>query len=135
MKRFRFYRGSRTARGGFNLVEAAFSLGIMSVGFLTLAPLMGFGLKTSRWARDDRISAQIARTLAEEEKQGTLGSAATYLDEQGQPCRPQDAAFVAQAVTQEVGNSASELTLRVTPVGAPGHARVYAVVLPGGANK
>ncbi len=71
----------------------------------------------------------------EEEKQGTLGSSPTYLDEQGAPCRASDAAFVAQPVTQTVGNSASELTLHVTPVGAPGHARVYAVVLPGGANK
>lgn len=135
MKRFRFHRGSRSARGGFNLVEASFSIGIMSVGFLTLAPLLGFGLKTSRWARDDRISAAIARTLAEEERQGTLGGGTAYLDEQGQPCRPQDAAFVVQPVTQPAGNSATELTLRVTPVGAPGHARVYAVVLPVGAEK
>ncbi len=46
MKRFRFHRGSRTARGGFNLVEAAFSLGVMGIGLLTLAPLLSFGLKT-----------------------------------------------------------------------------------------
>ena len=36
---------------------------------------------------------------------------------------------------QPAGSVASQLTLRVTPVGAPGRARVYAVVLPAGAEK
>jgi uncharacterized protein (TIGR02598 family) len=130
MRLIRFHRGSRSARGGFNLVEASFTIGIMSIGFLTLAPLMGFGLKTSRWARDDRASAQIARTLTEEAKQGTLGSGPAYLDDQGAACSPLNAAFVVQPVTQAAGNSASQLALRITPVGAPGRARVYAVVLP-----
>jgi uncharacterized protein (TIGR02598 family) len=129
MKLFRFHRDGRSARGGFNLVEASFTIGIMSVGFLTLAPLMGFGLKTSRWARDDRATAQIARTLTEEARQGTLGSGTACLDDQGAACNPLDAAFVVQPVTHVAG-SASQLTLRVTPVGAPGRARVYAVVLP-----
>ncbi len=102
----------------------------MSFSFLTLAPLLGLGMKTARLARDDRASAQIARTLVEEAKQGTLGTSTAYLDDQGTPCSPVDAAFVVQPVTQATGNAASQLTLRVTPVGAPGRARVYAVVLP-----
>ncbi len=134
MKRIRFNRGSRSARGGFNLVEVSFTIGILSIAIVTLGPLMVFGLKTSRSARDDRMSAQIARTLTEEAKQGTLGTATMYLDDQGAACSPLNAAFVVQPVTQSAGSGASRLSLRVTPVGAPGHARVYAVVLPAGAE-
>ena len=130
MKRNRFHRGSRSARGGFNLVEASFTIGILSFSLLTLGPLLGMGMKTVRLARDDRASAQIARTLIEEAKQGTLGTNTVYLDDQGTACSPLTAAFVVQPVTQATGNSASQLTLRVTPIGAPGRARVYAVVLP-----
>jgi 2-keto-3-deoxy-6-phosphogluconate aldolase len=111
-------------------VEVSFTVGIMSFSFLTLGPLLGLGMKTVRLARDDRASAQIARTLIEEAKQGTLGAGPVYLDDQGAACSPVSAAFVVQPVTQAAGNSASQLTLRVTPVGAPGRARVYAVVLP-----
>jgi type II secretory pathway pseudopilin PulG len=130
MKLVRFHRGSRSTRGGFNLVEATITLGIMSIAFLTLAPLMGMGLKSSRWARDDRLSAEIARTFVEEAKQGAPPASPAYLDDQGAACAPQNAAFVVQSVTQAAGNSASQLTLRVTPVGAPKRARVYAIVLP-----
>ena len=132
MKGIRFHRGSRSARGGFNLVEVSFTIGILSLAIVTLGPLMGFGLKTSRGARDDRTSAQIARTLTEEAEQGTLGAGPVYLNDQGGACSPLNAAFIAQPVTQAAGTSASQLALRVTPVGAPGHARVYAVVLPVG---
>lgn len=133
MKRIRFHRGSRSQRG-FNLVEVCITMGILSVAIVTMGPLMGLGLKDSRLARDDRASAQIARTLAEEARQGTLGAGLLSLDDQGAPCSPLSAAFVAQTVTRNVGNASSQLALRVTPVGAPGHARVYAVVLPVGAK-
>jgi hypothetical protein len=96
---------------------------------------MGLGLKTSRWGRDDRLSAQIARTLAEEEKQGTLGAGPAYLDDQGAACSARSAAFVVQPVIQSAGASASQLLLQVQPVGAPERAWVYAVVLPAGAEK
>jgi hypothetical protein len=134
MKRIRFHRGSCSARGGFNLVEVSFTIAVLSLAVVTLGPLMGFGLKTSRGARDDRASAQIARTLAEEAKQGTLGTGPVYLDDQGAACSPLSAVFIAQPVTQSAGSTGSQLALRVTPVGAPGHARVYAVVLPVGAE-
>ena len=135
MKRIRFHRGSRSARGGFNLVEVCFTIGVLSLAIVTLGPLMGVGLKTSRGARDDRASAQIALTLAEEAKQGTLGTGPVYLDDQGAACSPLNAAFIAQPITQSAGNSASQLALRVTPAGAPAHARFYAVVLPVGVEK
>jgi uncharacterized protein (TIGR02598 family) len=130
MKLFRFHRDSSSTRGGFNLVEASFTIGVLSLGFLTLAPLLSAGLKSARSSRDDRVSAQIARTLVEEAKQGTLGGGTLYLDEQGVACIPPGAAFAVQTTTQAVGNSASRLTLRVTPVGLPDHAQIYAVVLP-----
>jgi uncharacterized protein (TIGR02598 family) len=134
MKRIRFHRGNRSTRGGFNLVEVCITIGIISLAILVLGPLMGMGLKNSRTARDDRESAQIARTLAEEAKQGTLSSGTLYLNDQGAACSPLSAAFIAQAVTRSAGSSASQLALRVTPVGAPDHTRVYAVVLPVGAE-
>lgn len=130
MKLVQFHRGGRSARGGFNLVEVSFTVGILSFSLITLGPLLGMGMKTIRLARDDRASAQVARTLIEEAKQGTLGTSAVYLDDQGTACSPLTAAFVVQPMTQVAGNSASQLTLRVTPMGAPGRARVYAVVLP-----
>ena len=130
MKLNRFHHGSRSTRDGFNLVEASLAIGVMSFSFLTLGPLLGLGMKTARLARDDRASAQIARTVVEEAKQGTLGTGPVYLDDQGTATSPLHAAFVAQSVTQSAANSATQLTLRVTPVGAPNRARVYAVVLP-----
>jgi hypothetical protein len=135
MKLFFFHRGWGRTRGGFNLVEVSLTLGLLSVGFLTLAPLMGMGLKSSRWARDDRITAQIARTLTEEEKQGILGIGPAYLDDQGAACSPLGAAYVVQPVVQSAGSAASQLLLQVTPIGAPQRAWDYAVVLPVGAEK
>jgi uncharacterized protein (TIGR02598 family) len=134
MKGSCFHHGRCSERGGFNLVEVCFTIGVLSLAIVTLGPLLGMGLKTSRGARDDRMSAQIARTLTEEAKQGTLGTATVYLDDQGAACDPLNAAFVAQPVTRGAGSVASQLALRVTPVGAPGRARVYAVVLPVGAE-
>ena len=130
MKRMRFHRGRCSARGGFNLVEVSFTIGVLSLAIVTLGPLLGMGLKTSRGARYDRMSAQIARTFTEEAKQGTLGTATAYLDDQGAACSPLNAAYVVQPVTQNAGNVGAQLALRVTPLGALGHARVYAVVLP-----
>jgi hypothetical protein len=135
MKRILFRRDGRSARGGFNLVETCFTLGVVSFAFVTLAPMTGFGLRASAWAREDRLSAQIARTLTEEERQGTLGTSPVYLDAQGAASTPLNAAYIAQPVTQAAGTSASQLALRVTPVGAPGRARIYAVVLPAGAEQ
>jgi len=130
MKGFRFHRGRCSARGGFNLVEVSFTIGVLSLAIVTLGPLLGMGLKTSSNARDDRMSAQIARSFAEQAKQGALGSGTVYLNYQGLACNPPSAAFVVQPVIQSAGGVGSQLALRVTPVGAPGRARVYAVVLP-----
>jgi uncharacterized protein (TIGR02598 family) len=131
MNSFRIRAGEKKQRGGFSLVEATFSIGLMSFAFLTLAPLLALGMKTARLARDDRASAQIAQTLIEEAKQGTLAPGMAYLDFEGAACGSAQAAYTAQntPVTPYLGNaSLTQTTLRVTPVGAPDRVRIYAVV-------
>jgi uncharacterized protein (TIGR02598 family) len=130
MKLFLFNRGKKKQRGGFSLVEAAFSIGLLSFGILTLAPMLALGLKTSRLARDDRATAQIAQTLIEEAEQGTLAPGTVYLDFEGAPCSSPQAAYRAQSTSVPLaGNAALDrLTLQVTPLGAPDRARTYAVV-------
>lgn len=109
-------------------MEVTFSLGLLSSGFLILAPLLGVGLKASRLSRDDRSSAQIAQTLVEEARQGTLPSGTLYLDDEGAACPSTTAAYSVQTSTVSLAAPLSRLTLRVTPVGAPDHVRMYAVV-------
>jgi uncharacterized protein (TIGR02598 family) len=131
MKPFRFHHGRTYQRGGFSLAETTFSIGLFSFGFLSLAPLLALGLKTARLARDDRDTAQIAQMLIEEAKQGTLASGTVYLDVQGTALNsPQMAAYTAQTTSQTAVERASltQLTLRVTPLGAPDRTRIYAVV-------
>ena len=131
MKPFLSNQG-RKKRGGFSLVEATFSIGILSFGILTLAPLLVVGMKSSRIARDDRTTTQIAQNLVEEARQRTLAPGTIYLDSQGAACPAAKAAYTAQATSLPVaGNAAlTQTTLRLTPVGAPDRARTYAVVLP-----
>jgi len=131
MNSFRIGSGGKRQRGGFSLVEATFSIGLVSFGVLTLAPLLALGLKTARLARDDRATAQIAQTLTEEAKQGTLASGTVYLDIQGTPLSSaQTAAYTAQSTSQTVAGSGSltQLKLQITPLGAPDRTRIYAVV-------
>lgn len=113
-------------------MEATFSIGLMSFGFLTLVPLLALGMKTSRLARDDRATAQIARTLTEEARQGTLATGTLYLDIQGNVLTSARMAVYAvqnASVTPYLGNaSLTQMTLRVTPLGAPDRARIYGVV-------
>ena len=117
-------------------MEATFSIGLMSFGFLTLSPLLALGLKTARLARDDRSTSQIAQTLIEEAKQGTLASGTVYLDIQGTPLNSANstpmAAYAAQSTSQTVMGSSSltQMTLQITPLGAPDRKRIYAVVFP-----
>jgi uncharacterized protein (TIGR02598 family) len=132
MNSFRIYSGEKTHRGGFSLVEATFSIGLLSFGFLTLAPLLALGMKTARLARDDRATAQIAQTLIEEARQGTLVSGTVYLDIQGTTLgSAQTAVYTAQStlITPYLGNALlKQMTLKVTPLGAPDRTRIYAVV-------
>jgi uncharacterized protein (TIGR02598 family) len=131
MNSFRRLWGEKKKRGGFSLVEATFSIGLLSFGFLSLVPLLALGLKTARLARDDRATAQIAQTLMQQVEQGTLPSGTVYLDDQGDVLSSaQTAAFAAQSTPQAItGNSLlTRWTLRVTPLGAPDRARTYAFV-------
>jgi len=131
MKSFRRFSGRKRRRDGFSLVEATFSIGLLSFGLLSLAPLLALGLKTARGARDDRATAQIAQTLIQEAKQGTLPSGTVYLDIQGDTLSSsQSAAYSAQSTSQPMAGNTflTRLTLRVTPLGALDRARTYAVV-------
>jgi len=113
-------------------VEATLSLGLLCFAFLTLAPLLAIGQKTARLVHTDRDTAQIAQTLIEEAKQGTLTSGTSYLDFQGNPASSSHAAYSAQSTVGPVtGNTTlNRLTLQVTPLGAPNRVRTYAVVFP-----
>ena len=64
MKRFSSISQPLRSRCGFSLVEAVLSIGVMSFGFLALAPLLAVGMNGARGARENRVSAQIATTLA-----------------------------------------------------------------------
>lgn len=131
MKPF-LYNLSRKKRGGFSLVEATFSIGIFSCGILTLAPLLAVGMRTTKLARDDRTTTQIAQTLVEEARQGTLAPGMIYFDSQGAACPASKAVYTLQATSISVAGHATltQTTLRLTPVGAPDRARTYAVVFP-----
>jgi uncharacterized protein (TIGR02598 family) len=135
MKLFYFRRRQNRSKSGFNMVEATLSIGVMSLGFLTLIPLLALGSKTAGQARDNRATAQIAQTLIEEAKQGTLSSGTIYLDAEDNSCPRAQAIYSVQASLQPLGGSPAaaasptRLTLRVTPTGAPDRARIYAVVL------
>ena len=113
------------------MVEATLSIGIMSFGFLALISLLALGAKTARQARDNRATTQIAQTLIEEARQGTLSSGTICLDGQGNPSTSIQAIYTVQALLQPITGVASpmRLTLRITPTGAPDRARIYAVVL------
>jgi len=132
MNSFRICSGEKKRRGGFSLAEATFSIGLLSFGFLALAPLLGMGLKTARLARDDRATAQIAQTLTEEARQGTLAAGTVYLDIQGSVLTSaQAAAYSAKStsVTPYLGNaSLTQMRLQITPLGAPDRMRTYVVV-------
>jgi uncharacterized protein (TIGR02598 family) len=131
MKSFRIRVRDKTRRGAFSLAEATFSIGVLSFGLLSLAPMLALGLKASRQARNDRASAQIAETTVEEARQGTLTPGYAYFDDTGAALpSPQMASFAAQTTTQTSTQSAAltQMTLKVTPLGAPDRMRVYAVV-------
>jgi hypothetical protein len=90
-------------------------------------------------ARENRATAQIAATLIEEAKQGTLVAGPVYFDSITQPCSPSQAAYAVQPVEQSVATAGGtgpliRLTLRVTPVGMPGAARTCADDFPAPAS-
>jgi uncharacterized protein (TIGR02598 family) len=128
-------------RRGFSLVEAVFSIGVMSFGFLSLAPLLALGLTSARDARENRATALIATTLIEEARQGTLVPGGLYLDSAGNACGSSTgAAFAAQSTLVGIAPGAggltsssatlTRLTLRVAPLDGPGSARTYVDVFP-----
>ena len=129
MKLILFNRG-RGKKGGFNLVEATLSIGILSFGVLALLSLLAVGLNASYQARDDRATAQIAQMLVEDAQQGTLAAGTTYLDFEGAVCPATQAVYKAQTMTALVAGhpTLTLTTVCLTPLGAPSRARTYAVV-------
>ena len=137
MKRFLSPAFRRRSRRGFSLVESVLSLGIVSFGFLALAPLLALGLNSARLAREDRMTSQIAETMIEQAKQGTLTAGTTYFDAESNPCAPAQAAYVVQGTLAafnagSVTGSAplTQVTLRISPRALSHTVRVYAEVFP-----
>jgi type II secretory pathway pseudopilin PulG len=120
----------RQGRLGFSLVEASVSIGVLSFGFLALAPLLGLGLNSARQSRDSQMAAQIARDLAAEAREGTLTVGGGYCDSVGAPCPEPGACFLTQSTETALAGNCTRLTIVVTPVDAPSRPLSYAVVLP-----
>ncbi len=115
---------------GFSLVEAALSLGILSFGFLSIAPLVGLGLTSARQARDGQITAQIAQTLTEQAREGTLTSGAGFCDDQGDVSTSGNASYRTQTTETILAGNCTRVTIQITPIGNPNRLQEYAVVLP-----
>ncbi len=128
MKDFRIARIK--TRQGFSLVETAFSLGVLSFGFLSLVPLVGLGLTSARQARDSQLTAQIATTLAAQAREGTLTNGVGYVDNQGAVCGSSTACYQTQTTESTVAGNCTRLTIQVAPIGNPNRVQAYAVVLP-----
>ncbi len=111
-------------------MEATLSLGILSFGLLTMAPLLAVGLKSAREIHNTRDMAQIAQSMVEQARQGTLTNGTTYFDFEGNPTSSSPAAYSAQSTLVSVTGSTTltRLTLRITPTGMPDRARTYAAV-------
>jgi Tfp pilus assembly protein PilV len=115
---------------GFSLVEAALSLGILSFGFLSIAPLVGLGLTSARQARDGQLTAQIAQTLTEQAREGTLTSGSGFCDGQGAVCPSTSACYKTLTTETILAGNCMRVTIRITPIGNPSRLQEYAVVLP-----
>jgi Tfp pilus assembly protein PilV len=127
----KFFRLARIRRSqGFSLVEAAFSLGVLSFGFLSLTPLVGLGLTSSRQARNGQLTAQIAMNFAEQAREGMLTAGSGYCDNQGAACASTTACYRTQTTETTLAGNCTRLTIQVMPIGNPTRAQDYAVVLP-----
>ena len=135
MKQFFAPHPRRRSCRGFSLVEAVLSIGMMSFGFLAMAPLLGLGITSARLPRENRATAQIATTLIEQAKQGTAFTT-PYFDSTSSPSTATQAAYFVQETTTtfapgSVGSGPlSRLCLRIAPVASVGGARTYADVYP-----
>ena len=137
MKRFFSLTRPRKNRLGFTLVEAVLSVGVISFGFLALAPLLAVGMSGARQARENRTTAQIAATLIEQAKQGNLTTGTSYFDSTGNASTAAQAAYRAQesisacSGTSAAGGPLNRLILQVSPMDSANGVRNYAdVYLP-----
>ena len=105
------------------------SIGILSVGLLSLTPLLGLGLNSARQSRDGQLCAQIARDLTASARNGTLMAGSGYCDQDGTGCASTAARFTTQTTETALAGNCTRLTIEVTPVDAPHRPSSYAVVL------
>ena len=126
-----FHPMRRKKRLGFSLVEAAFSVGVLSFGFLSLVPLVGMGMTSARQAHDNRAMTQIAETFIQNARQGTIASGVSYLDNQENPCARAGACYqVTLTPNATAMPPLTRLTVQVTPLATPNRSQFYAVLLP-----
>ena len=127
----KFFRSARIKNGaGFSLVEVTLSVGVLGFGFISLAPLMGLGLTTARQARDGRISAQIAETLTDEARDGTLMPGSAFYNDEGVLSPAAGACYQVRTALNALAGNCTRLTIQVTPVATSNRPLDYAVVLP-----
>lgn len=127
----KFFRSTRIkSRRGFSLAEAALSIGVLSFGFLSLAPVLGLGLNSTRQARDNGISAQIAETFSDQARAGTLIAGTAYCDDQGAACSRAGACYQTRTTLDAMAGNCTRLTIQVIPLANPNRPLDYAVVLP-----
>jgi len=126
----KFFRTLCNSRRGFSLVEASISIGIVSLGFVTLVPMLGLSLSTARHSRDTATAAQIAQTIEAGARGGLLATGSGYRDGEGQPCSPAQARFRTQVTATTLAGDCTRLAIQVTAVDSPDRPSSYAVVLP-----
>jgi hypothetical protein len=97
---------------------------------LSLGPLVGLGLTSARQARDNQLTAQIAQTLTEQAREGTLTSGSGYCDDQGAVCTSTGAYYQTQTTETMLAGNCTRVTIQITPIGNPNRLQEYAVVLP-----
>ena len=128
-----FHLKSRRKIRAFSLVESALSVGILSFGFLSIVPLVDLGLNSAREGRAHRATAQIAETLMDEARQGTLVGGTAYFDDRETSCPSTvGAAYCVQTTlaTDVATTGLTRLTVQVTPLATPNRSQFYAVMFP-----
>ena len=82
-------------------------MGILSFGFLSLAPLLGLGITSAHQARDNRISAQIAESLSDQAREGMLTVGTAYCNNEGTPCAQNGASYMTRTTLDAIAGGCS----------------------------
>jgi len=109
-------------------VEATFSIGLMSFGFLTLAPLLALGMKTAGWRGMTGFRANRPDVDRGSQAGNARVRARFIWMSKAPPAVPPKRPTRCKATSQSLATSPQPLPFGSTPIGAPDHARIYAVV-------